>query len=66
MIYLPIKGRGRCDNSFCWRFAQLAIASHLEGVCVLRTASPQIMAKHGGAVDPSLVKTCKRSKEVHR
>jgi len=24
------------------------------------------MAKHGGAVDPSLVKTCKRSKEVHR
>ena len=24
------------------------------------------MAKHGGAVDPSLVKACKRSKDVHR
>ena len=44
------------------------IASHSEGVrvCVLRTASLRIIAKHGGAVDPSLVKTCKRSKEVHR
>ena len=32
----------------------------------IENSCPRIMAKHDGAVDPSLVKTCKRSKEVHR
>ena len=32
----------------------------------IENSCPRIMAKHDGAVDPSLVKTCKRFKEVHQ